>query len=777
MSFGTRLNAAFTTGRTLTSLVPTIYDVAIAGRPYMLDTSMPGGTHQHASIPYLTKFLTSPVFGSPTSVNEVGETSLNPDVNWRRSTANWNAGAGQLHFDLRDSDRSRFHQSKGIDPWTRGQFSLLPDTTSQRTTTNTNLHLETAGTYLYLSDGASLVNSTDGVTWSSAITGLSGTIASFTTDGYSLWVGVAGGTYLTTRGSASAAKTNDLVPDVLAYRKGRLMASKGPSIYNITSGYLSGPPTGLTVTGVATVQRSHTYSLGALVIPATPNGHYYKCTTAGTTGTAIPTWPTTSGGTVTDGTVVWTEQGATATNTYRVTAHNTAGETLACSEVGAIGAASLSASVPMSLSWAAVVGASSYTVYGRTAGAELQLAVVASGTAFTDDGSKTPNGALPAADTTGAAPAALFTHPNSDWQWVGFASGDSCIYAAGVSGDQSAIYRLPIKPDGTGLDAAVQAGELPKGETALCIVAYLGFVFIGTTSGVRWAQQASSGELQIGSVIPAGPVRCASGDGQWVWFGWENYDTTCTGLGRMDLTVINTDAPAYATDLQAAGKQGQVGSVVTFNSKRVFTIQGVGVWMESANLVASGFVDSGLITFDLPDPKVAQAVDVRHSSPLVGSHSVALAPDQGAFVNLGTHSPSTAETAFVCQDIRGDVFELRQTLTRSTTDATKGPSVSRFTLMALPAALSGEQLQVPVLLRAREQPARGGPRMRDVGDELTFLKSLRTSKQSFMYQEAGLNLRGVMQDYVFYPLQMVPNRSAFEGTFVATILVQSVIVN
>ena len=46
---------------------------------------------------------------------------------------------------------------------------------------------------------------------------------------------------------------------------------------------------------------------GEVVVPTTMNGHLYICTTAGTTGTTQPTWPTTSGGTVTDGTVVWTE--------------------------------------------------------------------------------------------------------------------------------------------------------------------------------------------------------------------------------------------------------------------------------------------------------------------------------------------------------------------------------------------------------------------------------------------------------------------------------------
>ena len=38
------------------------------------------------------------------------------------------------------------------------------------------------------------------------------------------------------------------------------------------------------------------------------NNHWYQVETAGTTGTAEPTWPT-SGGTVSDGTVVWRDKG------------------------------------------------------------------------------------------------------------------------------------------------------------------------------------------------------------------------------------------------------------------------------------------------------------------------------------------------------------------------------------------------------------------------------------------------------------------------------------
>jgi len=50
------------------------------------------------------------------------------------------------------------------------------------------------------------------------------------------------------------------------------------------------------------------YALGDFVVPTTPNGHYYQCTTAGTSDASEPTWPT-DGSTVTDGTVVWTDVG------------------------------------------------------------------------------------------------------------------------------------------------------------------------------------------------------------------------------------------------------------------------------------------------------------------------------------------------------------------------------------------------------------------------------------------------------------------------------------
>ncbi len=65
---------------------------------------------------------------------------------------------------------------------------------------------------------------------------------------------------------------------------------------------------GLVVASAGQSPRSTAVTSGQYTVPATLNGRLYKCTTAGTTGAGEPTWPVTAGGTVTDGTAVWTEQ-------------------------------------------------------------------------------------------------------------------------------------------------------------------------------------------------------------------------------------------------------------------------------------------------------------------------------------------------------------------------------------------------------------------------------------------------------------------------------------
>jgi hypothetical protein len=92
---------------------------------------------------------------------EAGENTLDTTGTWTRSQTDWSYGAGQTHFDLDDSDRRRFNSSSGIDPWTKGQITLLPIAESKKTGLNNNLIVRRVGTYLYFVDGQTVSFTSD----------------------------------------------------------------------------------------------------------------------------------------------------------------------------------------------------------------------------------------------------------------------------------------------------------------------------------------------------------------------------------------------------------------------------------------------------------------------------------------------------------------------------------------------------------------------------------------------------------------------------------------
>ena len=93
--------------------------------------------------------------------------------------------------------------------------------------------------------------------------------------------------------------TNEAI-DVLADRYYQL----GSTVAN-PSGVRSVSAVTLTTATVAAAATSAAYVVGDQVKPASSPLYIYQCTTAGTSGGSAPTWPTTVGATVTDGTVVW----------------------------------------------------------------------------------------------------------------------------------------------------------------------------------------------------------------------------------------------------------------------------------------------------------------------------------------------------------------------------------------------------------------------------------------------------------------------------------------
>lgn len=193
---------AFYSGTNTSTLVPDIFPVGINGRPYMIDQkSGEFGRGYEQRVRDSQDISTAP-----------GEAAINPGGLWRRGEVSWHFGAGQRYADTAEAQDYRFSRSKGVNPWTKGQLTLLNATVlrSQSAFTSTNLPMVEVDGYLYVGDGQTLKYTQNpfasSPTWTSVTTGAPAatTINGITTDGRQIYVSyVNEGVLMTTPGGAS----------------------------------------------------------------------------------------------------------------------------------------------------------------------------------------------------------------------------------------------------------------------------------------------------------------------------------------------------------------------------------------------------------------------------------------------------------------------------------------------------------------------------------------------------------------------------------------------
>lgn len=368
-----------------------------------------------------------------------------------------------------------------------------------------------------------------------------------------------------------------------------------------------------------------------------------------------------------------------------------------------------------------------------------------------------------------ALPTALFTNNNSDFVFVGMAEGPGFAYAAGYSGDKSIIYKLTIKTDGTGLDVPVVAGELPDGEIIRSIQGYLGFLCVGTDTGVRFCQLDSNGDVIPGDIITTGSaVQCFEPQDRFVWYGLTNYDSTSTGLGRMDLHTIDDEslAPAYASDLMAP-TQGAVTAVITSGAIRYFAVSGVGFYGEDNVKVAEGTIESGVISYGLADQKVAISL-MTMCKPLIGSYEASVSYNRGSYVVAGTNATDLSTTAeFPINQQLVDDFQVKIRLSREDSSDTVGPTFIRWSLRANPAASTGYLIVAP--FRLHEEMRVGGLDVPLVPlTEFSIIDELRTSQRVVIYQEGSAAYRVTVDDVQWLPESFGRENAQVNGVCVVT---------
>ena len=247
LSLGAYFGAALNTSESInTNLVPSIFPIAIDGKPYNLDLNNPmgGNLYRRDSVALLRT--------QADSARTAGESSVSPEIFWRRSFDSWHAGAGQTHADRETSSPYRFRSSKGMDVWTKGELKALNDVAIQVSfpgdpvpAPNENIGLVVAGTRLYAFNATKTyyTTSTSG-TWSwTVVTGTPANApAGIASDGKNVWIAHTDAIWKTdTSSSGSHLATTFANPPAgtwtgIWFNKGKLFASTSDGKVHTISG-------------------------------------------------------------------------------------------------------------------------------------------------------------------------------------------------------------------------------------------------------------------------------------------------------------------------------------------------------------------------------------------------------------------------------------------------------------------------------------------------------------------------------------------------------------
>ena len=380
----------------------------------------------------------------------------------------------------------------------------------------------------------------------------------------------------------------------------------------------------------------------------------------------------------------------------------------------------------------------------------------------------------------------IYTHPDTNFRWQSACAGPQAIYVLGGFGDQYVVHKVTIKDDGTGLNPAIVAVALPDGEIGYKIEEYLGYIFIGTNKGVRMAQPDANGDLTLGAIIPtAEPVRAFEGQDRFMWYGISSMDpgyvpvsndqvtvfptAPVPGLGRMDLSTFTTTAltPAYANDIAAWGEAAApVKGVVTFLDKRVFSVDGVGVFYEGVDKVEAGWLTQGVMSFSVEDLKSSLYMQAKWLSDCTAKLYLDLAYDSATYgryarINI---TPSNIRSDNI--NLAGTKFSrvnLRMVITRGSDDAALAPEITRWEFRAFPVKGQASRWEVPLIL-ADEVDINGMVEARNPVSDKNALLDLIYQGTVFQYQESGQAYQVLARDFIWQPERLSTTGNGWQGT-------------
>jgi hypothetical protein len=382
-------------------------------------------------------------------------------------------------------------------------------------------------------------------------------------------------------------------------------------------------------------------------------------------------------------------------------------------------------------------------------------------------------------NASGALPGVFFTHPNTSWVWSSISEGPSAIYISGYdpNGTSSSVFKI-------GLDTANANAlgfpelltptvviDMPQGERINDFDVYLGaYAVLATSLGFRVGISDATGDIQYGPLLfKDSPCNAIAFRDSYAYIA--TLVDGAAGLVRVDLSttvLANSLFFPWAWDLIATGTTTTASQVAFFgNSDRAAFTNGNNTWAESTtSLVASGYLRTGYIRYNTLEAKIFKLmqarVDTTDGGILIQSidsldnfYTIGNFSQESAVPEININYPQTA------QEYLGFQF----TLSRSTTDTTKGPLFTGYQLKSLPAVPRQRLIQYPLSCFDHESDSLGV----EIGYEgsayarMAELEAIESNGDSVQIQDfrTGESYIGLIEEMDF--INRTPSDKRFSG--------------
>ena len=395
---------------------------------------------------------------------------------------------------------------------------------------------------------------------------------------------------------------------------------------------------------------------------------------------------------------------------------------------------------------------------------------------------------LDANNASGALPTALFTHPNSSWVWSSISEGPSAIYISGYdpNGTSSSVFKIVLDVTTSNslgfptLETPTAIIDLPEGERINDFDVYLGtYAVLATNKGFRVGVSDASGNIQYGPLL-FDQASCNS-----IAFRdrFAYIATTIdgeAGLVKVDLSttvIANSLVFPWAWDLVASGVAAASSQVAFFgNTDRAAFTSGNVVYAESTtDKVASGYLQTGFIRYNTLENKLFKLLNPRIDTTDGGITIKSIDYANNEY-NLGgfAQGAATSEIGIPYPNSAQEYLAFKFTISRSSTDATKGPLFTGYQLKSLPAVPRQRIIQYPLFCYDHESDNLGV----EVGyegsayDRLSQLEAIENVGDTIRVEDfrTGESYIGLIEELDFINRTPSDRRfSGYGGLLIATI--------